>query len=87
MPIDAVNGLDREQLRHLLAETIDADAADVQDDTDFVETLGVDSLMALEVVVVLERKYGVKFAEAEMREVRTLDSAYDIVRRKLEERS
>ncbi|MDG9720232.1 acyl carrier protein [Streptomyces sp. DH24] len=87
MSIDALAGLDREELRRLLAETIDADTADVQDDTDFVETLGVDSLMALEVVVVLERKYGVKFAETEMRSVRTLGSAYDLVRAKLAERS
>ncbi|GAA3190121.1 MULTISPECIES: acyl carrier protein [Streptomyces] len=86
MPIDAAAGLDREHLRQLLADTIDADVTDVQDDTDFVQTLGVDSLMALEVVVVLERTYGVKFAESEMREVRTLDSAYEVVRRKLGER-
>ncbi|KES03008.1 polyketide-8 synthase acyl carrier protein [Streptomyces toyocaensis] len=86
MPIDAVAGLDREHLRHLLAETIDADVADVGDDTDFVHTLGVDSLMALEVVVVLERTYGIKFTEAEMSTVRTLDSAYETVRGKLVER-
>jgi acyl carrier protein len=87
MPIDAVAGLDREHLRQLLADTIDADVTDVQDDTDFVQELGVDSLMALEVVVVLERTYGVKFAETEMREVRTPASAYEVVRRKLLERS
>ncbi|MEV7791251.1 acyl carrier protein [Streptomyces sp. NPDC087512] len=87
MPIDADAGLDREHLRNLLAETIDADVTDVGDDTDFVQSLGVDSLMALEVVVVLERTYGIKFAEAEMSTVRTLDSAYDVVRRKLAERS
>ncbi|MTE22569.1 acyl carrier protein [Streptomyces sp. TRM43335] len=87
MSIDAVTGLDREELRELLAETIDADVAEVRDGADFVETLGVDSLMALEVVVVLERKYGVKFTETEMRSVRTLDSAYDLVRQKLRELS
>ncbi|CAL9339074.1 MULTISPECIES: acyl carrier protein [Streptomyces] len=87
MSIDAVTRLDREELRELLAETIDADVAEVRDGADFVETLGVDSLMALEVVVVLERKYGVKFTETEMRSVRTLDSAYDLVRQKLQERS
>jgi acyl carrier protein len=87
MSIEAVAGLDREELRQLLAETIDADVADVQDDTDFVESLGVDSLMALEVVVVLERKYGIKFAETEMRSVRTLGSAYEVVHAKLAERS
>lgn len=87
MSIDAVTSLDREELRELLAETIDADVAEVRDEADFVETLGVDSLMALEVVVVLERKYGIKFTETEMRSVRTLNSAYDLVRQKLQERS
>ncbi|MFI8438019.1 acyl carrier protein [Streptomyces sp. NPDC079020] len=86
MSIDAVAGLDREELRALLAETIDTDASEVGDDTDFVEELGVDSLMALEVVVVLERTYGIKFAEEEMRSVRTLNSAHDTVLRKLRER-
>jgi acyl carrier protein len=86
MSIDAVTGLDREELRDLLAQTLDADAAEIRDDADFVETLEVDSLMALEVVVVLERRYGVRFAETEMRSVRTLDSAYELVRQKLRER-
>ncbi|MFD4035295.1 acyl carrier protein [Streptomyces sp. NPDC058637] len=83
MTTDAVARLDREELRTLLADTIDADVSDVGDDTDFVDRLGVDSLMALEVVVVLERKYGIKFAEQEMRTVRTLNSAYGEVLRKL----
>ncbi|MDQ0795502.1 acyl carrier protein [Streptomyces sp. B1I3] len=86
MSIDAVAQLDREELRTLLAETIDAEVSQVGDDTDFVEELGVDSLMALEVVVVLERTYGIKFDEQEMRTVTTLSSAHDEVLRKLGER-
>ncbi|GAB3117070.1 hypothetical protein GCM10027160_27030 [Streptomyces calidiresistens] len=85
MTIDAVTGLDREELRELLAETIDADVAEIRDGADFVESLGVDSLMALEVVVVLERRYGIKFAETEMRSVRTLESTYDLLCQKLRE--
>ncbi|MFC9861645.1 MULTISPECIES: acyl carrier protein [unclassified Streptomyces] len=87
MPIDAVARLDREELRALLAETIDTEVSEVGDDTDFVQTLGVDSLMALEVVVVLERTYAIKFTEDEMRSVRTLNSAHDELLRKLRERS
>ena len=85
MAIDTAAGPDREELRELLAETIDTDVADVQDTTDFIDALGVDSLMALEIVVVLERKYGVKFAEAEMREARTLDRIHDMLSQKLQE--
>lgn len=83
MSIDAVAGVDREELRALLADTVDVDLAEVTDDADFVETLEVDSLMALEVIVVLERRYGVKFGESEMRAVRTLSSAHDLVAAKL----
>ncbi|MBU7597315.1 acyl carrier protein [Streptomyces sp. P38-E01] len=83
MSIDAVAPLDREELRKLLADTIDTDVSEVSDDADFVEALGVDSLMALEVVVVVERKYGIKIAETEMRSVRTLESTYELVHNKL----
>ncbi|QTR06016.1 acyl carrier protein, partial [Saccharothrix algeriensis] len=50
---------------------------------DFIEDLGVDSLMALEVMVVLEKKYGVKIAESELREVTNLKKAYDLLTEKL----
>jgi acyl carrier protein len=78
--------LDRDELRSLLADTIDVDASEIGDDTDFIAELSVDSLMALEIVVVLERKYEVKFTELEMRAVRTLSSACEAVRNKLAER-
>ncbi|MCK1795078.1 acyl carrier protein [Streptomyces sp. XM4193] len=84
MSIEAVAPLDREELRKLLADTIDTDVSEVSDDADFVEALGVDSLMALEVVVVVERKYGIKIAETEMRSVRTLESTYELVHSKLQ---
>lgn len=83
MSTQATAVLDKEELRVLLAETIDVDVAEVTDDVDFIETLEVDSLMALEVIVVLEKKYGVKFAESEMRSVTTMQRAFETVRGKL----
>ncbi|MEC3979492.1 acyl carrier protein [Amycolatopsis sp. H20-H5] len=83
MSIETIAELDREEMRVLLAETVDADLTEVTDDADFVKTLAVDSLMALEVIVVLERRYGVKFSESEMRSVRTLRSAHELVSAKL----
>jgi acyl carrier protein len=72
-----------EDLRRIVAATIDEDADRLADDTDFVDDLGVDSLMALEVLAVLEKKYGVRFAEREMREVRTVRDAHRVVSAKL----
>ncbi|WP_033438637.1 acyl carrier protein [Saccharothrix sp. NRRL B-16314] len=72
-----------EDLRRILADTIDEDVHRLADDTDFVDDLGVDSLMALEVLAVLEKEYGVRFAEREMREVRTVRDAHRVVSAKL----
>jgi acyl carrier protein len=75
--------LDREQLRGRIAEVLEVNPAEVGDDTAFIDDLGVDSLMALEIVVVLEKSYGVKFQEAELRQVASLRQAYDLVAAKL----
>jgi acyl carrier protein len=75
--------LDKDELRHTVADILDVDAADVVDDANFMEDLAVDSLMALEVVVVLEKRYAVKFSEAELRQVVSLQQAYDLLAGKL----
>jgi acyl carrier protein len=75
--------LDKEELRSLIADTIDVDLAEVTDDADFVNELEVDSLMALEITVRLEKKYGVKIEEAELAEVTTLESTFQLLDGKL----
>lgn len=78
--------LDKEDLRVTVATVIEAEVAQVEDDTLFVDDLGVDSLMALEVVVVLEKKYRVTLHEAELSQVTCLRSAYALLARKLDGR-
>lgn len=75
--------LDRERLRTIVAEVLDLEPDDVTDDASFIDDLGVDSLMALEIVVVLEKQFGVRFAETELRQVTSLGQAYDLVAAKL----
>jgi acyl carrier protein len=75
--------LEMEDLRHTVAEVLDVDEASVTDDADFIDGLGVDSLMALEVMVVLEKKYGVKLDESELREITCLKKAHDLLSHKL----
>ncbi|GGW82038.1 hypothetical protein GCM10010503_69110 [Streptomyces lucensis JCM 4490] len=72
-----------DELRGVVAEILDADAADVTDDADFMADLEVDSLMALEVVVVLEKRFGVKFSESELRQVTSLRQAHQLLDRKI----
>lgn len=75
--------LDKEELRQVVADTIDQDVDAVTDTASFVDDLDVDSLMALEVVIVLERRYGVKLKEERLSEVTSLQAAYDLVTEEL----
>ncbi|MFF3291881.1 acyl carrier protein [Streptomyces sp. NPDC003023] len=76
--------LDKEELRALVAQVLDVDESEITDDARFVDDLEVDSLMALEIVVVLEKKYGVKLPESELKQIITLQSAYDLLLRKID---
>ncbi|MBU3870523.1 acyl carrier protein [Streptomyces sp. 4503] len=80
---DATATLDMDELRTFVADVLDVDEEDVTDDADFVKTLGVDSLMALEVMVVLEKKYSVKLEEREMKDITTLRKVHDLLAAKL----
>ncbi|GAB2461501.1 acyl carrier protein [Streptomyces incanus] len=76
--------LDKEELRSIIAQVLDVDAAEITDEVKFVDDLEVDSLLALEIVVVLEKQYGVKLPESELRQIITLQSAYDLLAGKLQ---
>ncbi|MFF4324223.1 acyl carrier protein [Streptomyces sp. NPDC001568] len=76
--------LDKEELRELVAQVLDVDVTEVGDDVTFVDDLEVDSLMALEVVVVLEKKYGVKLPESDLKHIVTLQSAYEVLRARID---
>lgn len=74
---------DMEELRQTVATVLDVDAAEVTDEARFVEDLGGDSLLAMEIVVVLEKKYRVKFGESELRELTSLPKAFALLAAKL----
>ncbi|MEU9987498.1 acyl carrier protein [Streptomyces sp. NPDC048045] len=76
--------LDKEELRAVVAQVLDADVTEVTDDARFVDDLEVDSLMALEVVVILEKKYGIKLPESDLKQIVTLQSAYELLLAKLD---
>jgi acyl carrier protein len=79
-----VNNLSREndllaELREILAETIDIDAEVMGYDTHFINDLGVDSLLSLEVMVALEKKYKIKLSEQELQQMYSLRKVYELV--------
>jgi acyl carrier protein len=72
----------KEELRSLILEISEKDEIP-NDDTHFKD-LGIDSMMGVEIVAAIERQYKVKFEDAELGEVTTLNKSYDLVKRKID---
>uniref|UniRef100_A0AAU2W2P2 Acyl carrier protein n=1 Tax=Streptomyces sp. NBC_00008 TaxID=2903610 RepID=A0AAU2W2P2_9ACTN len=71
--------LDKEELRSLIAHILDLDVEEITDDADFVRDLEVDSLMVLEIVVRIQRQYGVKLEERDLKNVSSLPQVLRLI--------
>jgi len=80
MPKSAAKSTLKEELRSLIAEIAEVDT--IPDDAAFKD-LGIDSMMGVEIVAAIERQYHVKFSDAELSQVTTLNRSYDLVVSKL----
>jgi len=70
----------KEELRALIAEIAEKD--EIPDDATFKD-LGIDSMMGVEIVAAIERKYQVKIEDAELALVTTLNASMELVQKKL----
>jgi acyl carrier protein len=83
MSVDSTATVDVEELRSLVADALELPAEEVTDTASFVDDLGVDSLMSLEIAVSLEQRYGTKVSDQELAKVSSFQSVLDLVRDKL----
>lgn len=70
----------KEELRALISEIAERD--DIPDDTHFKD-LGIDSMMGVEIVAAIERKYQLKLDDNELQQVTTLNKSVELVQQKL----
>ena len=70
----------KEELRQIIAEVAEID--DVPDDKAFKD-LGIDSMMAIEIVADVERTYKLSIPEDELQQLTNLNAVYDKVKAKL----
>jgi acyl carrier protein len=70
----------KEKLRAIVAEVSEID--DIPDETPFSD-LGIDSMMALEIVSAVEREYKVRVPEEELRGLKNFQSVYDLFASKI----
>jgi acyl carrier protein len=70
----------RDQLRRIITEVTEVE--NIPEDTPFAD-LGIDSMMAIEIVADVEKEYEITIAEDELNELVNLRAVYDKVREKL----
>ncbi len=68
-----------EKIREILNEELNIDPEDVNEDSDFRDDLGVDSLDLFELVMNLENEYGIEFPAEELESLRTVGDVIDFL--------
>jgi acyl carrier protein len=74
--------VDVEELRTLVADVVDVVPESLTDDARFIEDLQVDSLIALELAVTLQRKYQVQIAEQDIVGIQTFPDVHRLLAEK-----
>ena len=69
-----------EEIRQLVADILEVDPHTRDPEAKLVEDLRMDSMMALEIVASIEKKYKIKLPEHELRNVTTLNRVIDTAR-------
>ena len=70
-----------------LVNEFEVDRDDIADDANFKETLGLDSLDYIDMVVIIESNFGVKLGEADFKKIVTFDDFYETIKTKISEKA
>ena len=68
------------ELKDLIAEIVEIDKVKITPDASFVEDLGMDSMMALEILASIEKKYGLRIPEENLVKITSLAEVVKLVR-------
>jgi acyl carrier protein len=74
----------REELRDFFAEELELPADVVGFDTEFAADLGVDSLATMEILVQLEKRYGIRLEESEFAGLTSVNAVHAFLADRLE---
>jgi len=82
MADDKTANLEKE-LRSLVAEIIEMEEDKITPDASFVEDLGMDSMMALEILAAAEKKYKIKISEEHLTKMTNLRQVVEVTQKLL----
>ena len=70
-----------QEVRTLIADIIEMDPEQVPPDAHLVEDLGMDSMMALEILASIEKKFRIKIPEEDLPKITTLKNAIELTKK------
>jgi acyl carrier protein len=73
----------KDELREIITEVTEVE--EIPEDTPFAD-LGIDSMMAIEIVADVEKNYDITIAEEELADLTNLNAVHDKVQEKLAEK-
>ena len=69
------------EVRDLIADIIEMDPDEISPDAHLVEDLGMDSMMALEILASLEKKFKIRIPEDDLPKITTLNKAIELAKK------
>ncbi|MBL7070603.1 MAG: acyl carrier protein [Candidatus Omnitrophica bacterium] len=66
-------------LRAIVADIVEIDEGNITSEANFVEDLGMDSMMALEILATVEKKYKLKIPEENLTKMTSLKQVVELV--------
>ena len=73
----------REAVRSLIARITERSPGEIDDNADFTTDLGIDSLMAIEMMVSVNKRYRIEIMDDEFGTIRNVNGAVAVVQRHL----
>ncbi|MBM3245674.1 MAG: acyl carrier protein [Candidatus Omnitrophica bacterium] len=73
-----------EEIKGIIAEVLEKDPSEITPTARFFEDLGVDSMMALEIMAAIEKRYKITIPEEKLAEMRTLNDTVMVSKQYLE---
>ena len=76
----------RAEVKRLIAEVTEREPDEIADTALFTEDLGVDSLMAMEIMVTLDKRFKIDLPEEEFNTIKNVDDAVAVIEHYLSQR-
>ena len=77
----------RAEIKRLIANVTEREPDEIPDDASFMDDLGVDSLMAMEVMIAVDKKFKIDIPEEEFNKAKNVNDSVSMVEHWLAQRS